>query len=64
MHVTIDRPEEEHELEFEGTAAELMEELDVNPETVLVSKDGEVVTPDTDISDAEEVQFVSVVSGG
>jgi sulfur carrier protein ThiS len=64
MNVIIDRPKKELQIDFTGTAEQLMDEVDVNPETVIVAKDGEVVTPDTDVSDADEVKFVSVVSGG
>lgn len=49
---------------FIGTARDLLRELDINPEVVLVVKDGQLVTLDDDVGDAKEIELLSVVSGG
>ncbi len=64
MKVYVERSDESIELSFEGTAKELMDELDVNPEAVLIVRNGDVVTEDAELSDDDEVEFRSIVSGG
>ena len=64
MQVYIERSDEHHDIDFSGTGEELCERMQVNPQTVLILKDGELVTEDVDVSDAEEVKLITVVSGG
>jgi len=51
-------------LEHQGTARSLLEKLDINPELVLIVKDGALVTLDDDVSDAKKISLLSVISGG
>ena len=46
------------------TVLHLLEELNVNPETVLVVKNDEVLTNDNGLQDNDKITFLSVVSGG
>lgn len=64
MKVYIERSNQTKELTFSGTAQELCDELGVNPQTVLVVKDGELITEDVAVDDAKEIKLVTVVSGG
>ncbi len=64
MQVHVEREDRELELDFTGTAKELMDEIDVNPEAVIVVRNGEVVTEDAELENEDEVEFVSIVSGG
>jgi sulfur carrier protein ThiS len=53
--------EAEHEA---ATARELLAALGVAPDTVLIVKDGVLVTEDADLAGAERVELLSVISGG
>jgi len=57
-------PEATHQLDGPLTVAELLEELDVAPHTVLVIQDGELVTADHELPDDAEVEVRPVISGG
>ena len=52
------------DIAFSGTAAALLERLGINPETVLIVKDGVLVTLDDEVTGAQRVELLSVVSGG
>ena len=43
---------------------ELMKKLNLNPETVLISRNNELITDDIDLEDNDEIKFLSVISGG
>ncbi len=46
------------------TAGELLKDLGINPDTVLVAKNDEVVLLDEDLSETDKIKILSVVSGG
>jgi sulfur carrier protein len=52
--------------EFNGktTIGEMLESLSVNPDTVLVSVNGELRTSDEKINEKDEIELIAVVSGG
>ncbi len=52
------------ELEGNKKVKQLLNELDLNPEAVLVVKEGEILTHDQLVYDHEEIEIISVVSGG
>lgn len=54
------------ELEFPGpsTVAALLEQLDVNPESVLVIQGDTLVTRDARLADTDVVEIRPVTSGG
>lgn len=64
MQVYIERSDEHHELEFSGSAEALCDHFDVNPQTVLILKDGQLITEDVDVDGAKEIKLITVVSGG
>lgn len=64
MKITIERSGEEQERDFTGTAQQLLDDLEINPQTVLVLKDGTLVPEDEDLTGAAHVKIVTVVSGG
>jgi sulfur carrier protein ThiS len=51
-------------LKFEGTVQELLLYLHINPETVLVSRNDELLTESDVVSTVDIVKILSVVSGG
>ena len=45
-------------------AGELLKDLGINPDTVLVAKNDEVVLLDEELSETDKIKILSVVSGG
>lgn len=64
MDIFIEKTKEEKKLEFSGTAKELLVKLELNPEAVLVARNGALVTLDEKLSDSDEIKILSVISGG
>ncbi len=64
MLIHIERGNRKENKKFEGTVAELLSELKINPETVLVAKNNELVTADDELGEKDEVRILSVISGG
>ena len=64
MKVFIEKQNKNMELKFSGTVKELLEKISVNPETILVVRDKELLTLDRDVDDKDEVRLLSVISGG
>jgi thiamine biosynthesis protein ThiS len=64
MKVFVERTQEQREIEFSGTVKELLEKLDINPETVIVSRDDELVTGSDTIQTGDNIKILSVISGG
>ncbi len=46
------------------TVEEAVRAVDVNPETVIVEKDGELVSLDEILKDGDKLELINVVSGG
>jgi len=46
------------------TARYAIEKVGLNPEEVLVIRNGDLVTDDTILKDEDEVKLVAVISGG
>ena len=54
-----------NEVETEAkTIRQLMEEMSINPETVVVKKNGEIVLEEEPLEEGDEIEFLRVVSGG
>ena len=64
MKVIIERTKEEKELDFKGTAEDLLSELEINMEEVIVARNGTLVTLETEIGSDDEIKILSVISGG
>ncbi len=64
MKIYLEVNKKNMEMPFQGTVEELLEELKINPEEVLVVKNGEIVTSDEELFDEDNIQILSVVSGG
>ena len=64
MHVYIEKDNEHKEVVFSGSVDDLLKSLKINPETVLVVKNGEVVTEKEELKDVDKIKILSVVSGG
>ena len=64
MKIHIERENRKEEMKFNGTVTELLALLKLNPETVLVARNSELVADDEKLSDKDEVRILSVISGG
>jgi len=64
VKVFIEREKRSVEQEFSGRIRELLARLSVNAETVVVVKNGEVVSEDERCSGRDELKLLSVISGG
>ena len=38
--------------------------MDVNPVTVIVSRDDNIITEDEKVNDSDKIRLISVISGG
>ena len=64
MKIFIERSNQETEIRFEGTIRELLKHIHINPETVLVSRNDELLTDHDVVSSDDTIKILSVVSGG
>jgi sulfur carrier protein len=64
MRVRLRNPDREVEVAGGRTVREVLGELDVNPDTVLVIRAGELVTREVVLTDADRIEVRPVISGG
>lgn len=43
---------------------EILNKLKINPETVLLCRNNELILPETKLNDNDELKLLSVISGG
>lgn len=65
MKVIIRNPRR-REIEVEGRrqVRDLLRELDLNPESVLVIRDGNMLTRDDTVESGDTIEILSAISGG
>ncbi|MFH1332574.1 MAG: MoaD/ThiS family protein [archaeon] len=63
MKVFIEREDRETNIKAK-TVKELLKKLNINPVTVIVAKNNELVTDDDKLTEKDEVKLISVISGG
>ncbi|MBO8128811.1 MAG: MoaD/ThiS family protein [Peptococcaceae bacterium] len=64
MRVVIRRDNTVKEIKGRHTVGKVLKMLEINPETVLVIKDGQLVPRDTVVEEDGEIEILPVVSGG
>jgi len=65
IEIYFEREQTSKKIKFSGTTVnDLLKQLEVNPETVLVTKNNEVVTEDEPLKDNDKLEFLNVISGG
>ncbi len=64
MKVFIERENSTKHLKFKGTVSKLLQQLKLNPATVLVAKNDVLVTESDKLNDNDKVRILSVISGG
>ena len=64
MKVRLRNPDREVELAGPRSVRELLVELEVDPDTVLVIRDRELITREERLLDADSIEIRPVISGG
>jgi len=63
VEIQSSKPETK-KVNFKGTVLELLDKLKINPETVIVTKNNELVNQEEKLNDKDDIKILSVVSGG
>jgi sulfur carrier protein len=64
MKVVLRNPRREVEVPGYRRVKDVLRELDILPETVLVIRGDDLITPDQQVSDADTIELRPVKSGG
>lgn len=64
MKVRLRNPDREVEVVGGRPVRAVLDELGVNPDTVLVIRQGELVTREIRLEDSDEIEVRPVISGG
>jgi sulfur carrier protein ThiS len=64
VKVRLRNPDREVELMGDRPVQAVLDELGVNPDTVLVIRSGELVTRETRLQEHDEIEVRPVISGG
>ena len=66
ISIFIDREDKNAKLELDNNSmvADLLKKLSINPVTVIVSRNSELILEDEKLKDNDEIKILSVISGG
>ncbi len=64
MEIFIQKSGKTIKVEHTGDARSLLEKIGVNPEIVLIIRDGELITETEPVDGAKRIELLSVISGG
>lgn len=64
MKVRLRNPDREVEVVGGRAVRAVLNDLGVNPDTVLVIRAGELITRETRVDEADEIEIRPVISGG
>lgn len=66
INVFFDRENKEKtiDLDMNSSVKDLLTKMNINPVTVLVSRDNNIITEDETINDKDKIKLISVISGG
>lgn len=66
VHVFIDRENKTTNIELSNNALviDLLNKLKINPVTVIVSRNNELILEDEKLNEGNEIKILSVISGG
>lgn len=64
MRIYLERTDQEKKMKFNGKASALLQKLKINPVTVVIVKNKQVVTEEEQLNDKDDVEILSVISGG
>lgn len=66
INVFIDRENKNTNLELDNSSivSDLLKKLSINPVTVIISRNNELILEDEELKDKDEIKILSVISGG
>lgn len=66
INVFYDREKQEKTVEIgeNSSIKDLLVKMNINPVTVIVSRDDNIITEDEKINDKDNINLISVISGG
>ncbi|MCH8003775.1 MAG: MoaD/ThiS family protein [Nanoarchaeota archaeon] len=66
INVFFDRENKEKtiNLDLNSSVKDLLTKMNINPVTVIVSRDSNIITEDEKINDNDKIKLISVISGG
>ena len=66
ISVFFDRENKEKTVKVDGNASvkDLLNKMNVNPVTVIVSRDNNIITEDEKLNNNDKIRLISVISGG
>ena len=66
IKVFVDKENKNLELEFERNSdiKDVLNQLKINPVTVIISRNSELVMEEEKLNDYDEIKILSVISGG
>jgi sulfur carrier protein len=64
MDAYIEKDKKDISLAYKGKVSLLLKKLQINPETVIVVRDDELLTDDDLVKDKDKLKIMSVISGG
>jgi len=63
VNVFLERENKNQEVDV-NSIPEIFEKLKINPQTVIITRNNELITEDESLNDKDEIKFLSVISGG
>ena len=66
INVFFDRENKEKtiDLDVNSSVKDLLSKMNINPVTVIVSKDNNIIMENEKINDKDKIKLISVISGG
>jgi sulfur carrier protein len=64
MSVKIKFRDKTYESQPGTTIRHALSELSIEPESVLITRDGELITDDEILRDGDDIKLIAVISGG
>ncbi len=64
MPISIELRDAVYKVRAGMTARDALRKIDVLPETVLITRNGELITDDEILNDGEQIRLIAVISGG
>jgi thiamine biosynthesis protein ThiS len=64
MHLYIQKDRAKISFKYSGSVKNLLERINIQPETVMVTVNGKIAPPEKEILDTDSVEILQVVSGG
>ena len=66
LKVFYDRENKEKSIELDSNLSvkDLLKKMNINPVTVIVSKNNNIILEDEKLNDKDDIKIISVISGG